>query len=246
MAREESAKEFGVAKAAPIKRYAEEPTFLGAAGDLSGRSVLDLACGSGFYTRALKQRGAARTVGVDISHDMIAAARDAEAQAPLGIEYLRRDVLEMETVGNFDVVSAAYLFVYAETLQALRTMCSVVARHLVPSGRLVATMIHPDLSLDEQMPIEKTGGLVELANGGPLTDGAPLTVTIGPGRHPYRARDYYWTAATFEASLREAGFSEITWRDPAPSEEGRARLGADFWTEYLRNPTIAVLTALRS
>jgi 2-polyprenyl-3-methyl-5-hydroxy-6-metoxy-1,4-benzoquinol methylase len=50
--------QYGVAKANPIKRYAEEVTFLYLGGDLRGAAVLDLACGSGYYTRALKRRGA--------------------------------------------------------------------------------------------------------------------------------------------------------------------------------------------
>jgi ubiquinone/menaquinone biosynthesis C-methylase UbiE len=40
--------------------------------------VLDLACGEGFYTRRIKQRDAARVVGVDVSQPMIELARAEE------------------------------------------------------------------------------------------------------------------------------------------------------------------------
>jgi toxoflavin synthase len=43
-------------------------------------SVLDLACGEGFYTRLLRQTGAGRVVGVDLSAGMIALARQEEAR----------------------------------------------------------------------------------------------------------------------------------------------------------------------
>lgn len=33
----------------PLMRYGEVPSFLNAVGDVSGKSVLDLACGTGFY-----------------------------------------------------------------------------------------------------------------------------------------------------------------------------------------------------
>jgi SAM-dependent methyltransferase len=56
-------------------------------GDLTGLSVLDLACGDGMGTRLLKRWGAARVVGVDISAQMIALARQREDAEPLGIEY---------------------------------------------------------------------------------------------------------------------------------------------------------------
>ena len=46
-------------------------TFMRLVGDISGKSVLDLACGAGDYPRKLKQAGASHTVGVDISEEMI-------------------------------------------------------------------------------------------------------------------------------------------------------------------------------
>lgn len=239
---EEKADEFRVAGQSPIKRFAERPTIFRILGDLAGRSVLDLACGSGFYTRALKERGAERVVGVDLSSDMIAAARAEEDRNPLGIEYRRHDVLDMETIGTFDVVTAAYLLVYAETRAALRTMCETASRHLRPGGTLVATVIHPNLSIEDQMPIEKTGGIVEAADGGDLVDGTPLLITIGK-RKEYRARDYFWTAATYEACLREAGFSTVEWHELQVSEEGVKSMGQEFWDTFLANPTVAVLTA---
>lgn len=246
MPSEERAEDFKVAKASPIKRFAEEPTFLRAVGDLSGKSVLDLACGSGFYTRALKRQGASRVVGVDISGDMIASARAEEESSALGIEYVQSDVLQMQTLGTFDVVTAAYLFVYADTLEVLRSMCDAVERHLAPGGQLVASMIHPRLSIGEQMPMEKTGGRVELVAEGPLADGAALTVTIGDGQDTYRVRDYFWSEATYERSFADAGLAEVVWHTLVPSEEGRERLGAEFWDEYLRNPSIAVVSARRA
>jgi SAM-dependent methyltransferase len=59
-------------------------------GDVTGRSMLDLACGEGGGTRTIKQAGAGRVVGVDVSEEMIRLAREAEAKQPLGIEYLAR------------------------------------------------------------------------------------------------------------------------------------------------------------
>ena len=40
-------------------------------GDLTGLSVLDLACGDGMGTRLLRRWGAGRVVGIDISEQMI-------------------------------------------------------------------------------------------------------------------------------------------------------------------------------
>ena len=42
----------------PLPTYADEFTFLNALGDVNGKSVLDLACGYGHYSRLIKVQGA--------------------------------------------------------------------------------------------------------------------------------------------------------------------------------------------
>jgi toxoflavin synthase len=71
------------ARTATLKR-AESYTFFCMVGALPGKSVMDLACGFGYYTRRLKQHGAARVIGVDISPEMIRLAREHEQKDPLG------------------------------------------------------------------------------------------------------------------------------------------------------------------
>jgi 2-polyprenyl-3-methyl-5-hydroxy-6-metoxy-1,4-benzoquinol methylase len=62
------------------------PAFLGFIPDLRGLRAIDLGCGEGHNTRALARQGAQMT-GVDLSQEMIAAARASEAEEPLGIAY---------------------------------------------------------------------------------------------------------------------------------------------------------------
>src|SRR5262245_36371821 len=68
-------------------RQALEDTMQRVIGDVAGKSVLDLACGGGGFTRRFKERGADRVVGVDISAEMLNLARAEEARDPRGIEY---------------------------------------------------------------------------------------------------------------------------------------------------------------
>ena len=74
------------ARTATLKR-AESYAFFRMVGPLDGKSVLDLACGFGFYTRLFKQRGATLVMGVDISPEMIRLAHHQEQAEPLGITY---------------------------------------------------------------------------------------------------------------------------------------------------------------
>ncbi|EXJ93512.1 hypothetical protein A1O1_01904 [Capronia coronata CBS 617.96] len=55
-------------------------------GDGDGVTVLDLACGTGYYSRLLLEWGAARVVGVDISEKMVDAAREQSKSRVQGLE----------------------------------------------------------------------------------------------------------------------------------------------------------------
>ena len=84
-------------KALPLAQYAEVPSFLAMVGDVRGKSVLDLASGTGFYSREFKRRGAADVLGVDISGEMVAVAQQLEERDPLGVRYEVGDVADLRT-----------------------------------------------------------------------------------------------------------------------------------------------------
>ena len=88
--------------------------------------------GKGFYSRLVRERGAARVVGVDLSSGMIGLGIAAEKESPLGIEYRVGDAKAYQTDERFDIVAAAYLLNYADTEEKLAAMCQTVARSLKP------------------------------------------------------------------------------------------------------------------
>ena len=113
--------EIGVAyegfKSLPMIKYSELPSFMGMLGDdVAGRSVLDLACGTGLYTRRIKALGAADVVGVDISPAMIDAAeqsrnatrQESATRPPTPPNYALEDA-------PFDRSRPAYLLNYADS-----------------------------------------------------------------------------------------------------------------------------------
>ncbi len=114
-------------------------------GDLSGKAVLDLACGEGFYSREFMRQGATRVVGVDSSPAMISLARTAERAEPLGIEYVLADVQKLDLGQQFDLVVAAFLLNYASSADELRDMCGAVARHLKPGCRFATVNSNPQI-----------------------------------------------------------------------------------------------------
>src|SRR5262245_54525784 len=137
------AAEYKKCKQQPWRSYIEHFTLFGLIGDLTGNSVLDLACGEGFYTRFLKKAGAGKTLGVDLSERMIDLARAEESRNPLGIDYLVQDAKMLELPEKVDLVVAAYLLNYAANKEELRAMCQAVARNLKPGCRFITVNNSP-------------------------------------------------------------------------------------------------------
>lgn len=85
--------EEGRARMALYLRHCQDPVIFRTLGGLRGKSLLDLACGDGFYTRRFrKECGAEPVVGVDLSPMLIRQAEAAERREPLGIDYQVGDV----------------------------------------------------------------------------------------------------------------------------------------------------------
>jgi 2-polyprenyl-3-methyl-5-hydroxy-6-metoxy-1,4-benzoquinol methylase len=110
-------------KKSPFVRYVEKPCFLKVVGSLKGLKVLEVGSGAGFYCREFVHLGAKEVVGVEISKKMLQIANDNEAANPLGIKYLEGDARQMESLGEFDVVCAAYLFNDMVTREEILETC---------------------------------------------------------------------------------------------------------------------------
>ena len=158
-------------KQLPFRKTIERYTLFEALGDVRGRTVLDLACGEGFYTRLLKIAGAREITGVDISAEMIRLAEQQERNNPLGCRYVCSDAADHRPAGPVDLVVGMYLLHYARSAEKLRRFVSVCHGALRPGGRLVGfndNVLKPPrgtVSL-QKYGIEKTGPPV-------LREGAP-------------------------------------------------------------------------
>jgi toxoflavin synthase len=225
--------EYKVAKRQPWRTLIESYTLMGLIGDLAGKEVLDLACGEGYYTRLLRQSGAARVVGVDISSGMIDLARAQEAAQPLGIEYLVQDGRRLHLDTTFDLAVAAYLLSYARNRNELEAMCRGIARCVKPGGRFIAATANPLLDFG-RLPSYRPYGF-DLSAGGEIRDGTPVTMTIYLDESSVRLENYFLSAQTHEAALQAAGFGDIVWERPqlSPAVVCRDR---DYWDTFLTAP----------
>ena len=118
-----------------ITEALERRLVLRLAGDLQGRSVLDVGCGDGTLALACWESGTAQVAGLDLDTRMItrAAAFAAQHQAAIGYTVGRADTLPFGDKSFDLVVSVAMLTFVPEADRVVREM----ARVLRPGGRLV-------------------------------------------------------------------------------------------------------------
>ncbi|MGQ0432144.1 MAG: class I SAM-dependent methyltransferase [Microthrixaceae bacterium] len=113
-------------------------------GDVSGRRVLDLGCGHGWFTDQLRQRGA-DVVGVDGSTRLLEIARSAYPNTAFRQVDLRDGI-----DGEFDVVVALMVLMDVPDLSVIRPV-------VAPGGVLVATILHPSFFLQKTIDDEQGG-----------------------------------------------------------------------------------------
>jgi SAM-dependent methyltransferase len=149
---------------------------------LSGRKVLDFACGPGVTSAWLAARGAIVT-GIDVSPATVARAREVASQLGLKIEFivgeLRPDTFPL---GSFDAIVGRYALHHVD----IKPVATAMANVLVSGGRgaFVETMgLNPVLNLSRR----RLAGRAGVAKYGsddehPLTraDLAILAAEIGP------------------------------------------------------------------
>ncbi|MER5932799.1 class I SAM-dependent methyltransferase [Streptomyces sp. NPDC002054] len=226
-------------KALPLEQYAVVPSFLAMVGDVHSKSVLDLASGTGFYSREFKRRGAADVLGIDISGEMVAVAQQLERHAPLGVHYEVGDAAELRPLDRrFDITLAVQLLNYAEDIATTERMCRNAHRSLKLGGELFVLNQSPEFRFDGPTP-EKYGFRSELT--GEEVETGPQVRTTALLDPPVSFVANRPRREVYEKSLQAAGFSEVTWVPLTVSEAGVRAFGADFWADFHANPPLEML-----
>lgn len=105
--------------------------------DPAGKTCLDAACGSGRYCLLLLDRGVRRVLGVDLSLEMLARAREATPAPLLAASFTRLPLAD----GLFDIIICGLAVGHAPDLAL---PLAEMARTLRPGGTLVYSDFHPD------------------------------------------------------------------------------------------------------
>jgi ubiquinone/menaquinone biosynthesis C-methylase UbiE len=114
----------------------EEPLVQRLLGDVRGKRVLDVACGTGRHAVRVADEGAYVTA-LDRSEEMLAVARAKTDR----VRWLRGDLDRLPFDDSaFDVVLCALVF---EHVAQIQPAVDEAARVLVPGGKYVISVFHP-------------------------------------------------------------------------------------------------------
>ena len=165
----------------------EEPHVREALGDVGGRDVLDLGCGTGRHSAWLSSAGA-RVTAVDFSEGMLEEAR---RKVPPGrqVRFIAHDLHEPLPLrdASFDAVVSGLVL---EHLRDLPRFFAEAHRVLRPSGRAAVSAMHPAMFLR--------------GSQARFTD-PDSGARVQPGSLPHRLGDFVMAALNAGFALRGIG-----------------------------------------
>lgn len=240
--------EEGMARMALYHHHCQDPVIFQTLGDIRGKSLLDLACGDGFYTRRFKTEcGADPVMGIDLSPGQIERAEAIEQKEQLGIQYSVGDVTELKLDRHFDTVTAIHLLHYLENAAEIESVLRGIYDLLSDDGQFVTMIANPEFELDKHDPSDSKSkfayyfSLAEPGNGGLLRfhpggfeEAQELTLELRR-----------WERGFINDIASEVGFN-AEWHDPFISAAGLEEYGVSFFENYLANPQSKLLQLTRN
>ena len=151
--------------------------------------VLDLGCGTGHLAQEIRQLTDGRVVGIDLSPEMVALAREA---APKGIEFVTGSAEELDMPGQFDAIFCNSAFQWFTDAARAIANCYAALR---PDGRMV-------LQAPARHAYCPTFLRAVASSGGRPADRRDL----GHFRTPWT---FYETAEEYERLFTDAGFALV-------------------------------------
>lgn len=219
--------------AKPDKKYSILPTVLMLAGNLSGKLVLDLGCGSGFFTRSFAI-AANRVIGIDNSSEQIVRAKQHPAP---NVDYILADIMK-EELPSSDVVNAPFVLGYCSGIDELKSLFVEIYRSLNHSGCLLGIV---DLPSGEDL---KRYGATKILHG--KDDGSKIEIILSDGVSPICTLwATYFSPETITSLLTKIGFQDIEWHKPIISDEGMQTMPSGYWDGYIENSELGYFTATK-
>ncbi len=194
-------------------------------GDVRGKRVLDLGCGTGQAAIALARQGAT-VIALDASADQIEVARERAARAEVRIEWHRGDLADLAFLraDSVDIAFSAYAVGEIDDLSRLFRQVHRVLRH---HGPFVFSHEHPlalatavDAPAPGTVPPPASTGVEPVIVRRSVFDPSP----IGVERNGEEITLYPRTIADELTTLHRAGFRIDVLLEPASAGDDCALL----------------------
>ncbi len=230
---ERLSKDFQKSDIKPDKQYSFTPTILGIFGDLTGKVVLDLGCGDGFFTRALANAGAKEVIGIDNSEEQIRLAKE-KYNSP-NISYQLGDIFR-DLLPKSDLILVPFVLNYAESLDDLNFLIKNIYQSLNFGGKALFVV-----DLPKGKDLKKFGSVKTLLGG--YNDGSKIKIDLYNGdEFICTLYSYYYLPQTIQKISTDCGFKSIKWHKPIVSLEGMEKLGKDFWCNFTEDSELGYLS----
>lgn len=206
-------------------------------------NVVELACGSGFYSQKIIEWGCKSVTGCDISEAMVdgakkrlaSAVEEGKARFIVGDATNPTSLAPDGTPGYFDIALGVWLLNYAESKEQLVKMFETAAFNLKDNGVFCTVALHPTNNLDARAAVHEKSPLTKvmprhtylerLASG----EGWMFEVTL-PGNTTFKT--FHLTKDIYEEAARLGGFKgKLEWRPEIWKDEELKERYADWMTE---------------
>lgn len=211
--------------------------------------VLDLACGTGFYSQHLLSWGAAYVHGIDLSSQMVEVARQTLSEEQKQKGTLHFSVGDAGSLGKvpdedpFHLVTGSWLLNYASNLDEMTRMFRTISHNLPPGGVFIGVTPHPVEDIDAYATsanecFDDHLRLWQVAvrfldkldwNVGWRTE------VVARGEHPVSFVNYHLRKGIYEEAARKGGMmGKLAWRNvDVPVEAAEmVKLLPDYWDDY--------------
>jgi len=190
--------------------YRDLPEIIGL--HVRGRRALDFGCGAGRSTRFLKERGF-NTMGVDISSEMIARARERDPEGDYRL--LGKEGLAALPPRAYDLVLSVFTFDNIPTRETKVALFTELGHRLDRNGKIVNLVSSPEIYTHEWASFSTR----DFPENGKAKSGdrVRIIMTDVPDRRP--VEDVFWTETSYHEVFQMAGLEAVARYEPLGRED---------------------------
>ena len=214
-------------------------------GDLKEKSILDLACGEGHYTRKFAEQGAKRVVGVDLSKKMVELAKKEEEVNKQKIEYFINDASKpMEHLGQFDLVTGIFLLHYSSSAEQLCQFTTQIFKRLLPNGVFVGLNAEP-LSINFDPHYYDAYHFSSIYKK-PVHDASIIKVSLkNKDGSQVSFFSFNFSRDTYLTCFKKSGFKKIEFLPILINPNSIAQYGWNYWLNFIKKPPVMIIKAYK-